>query len=157
SLRPDRRPCRGMGRGILRPRLCHAAGKRPRPDRCGFRGASPARRDVRPAEGAGRPRHPRPDAMGAGDGSVKQPPPAFEEKARTMADHGLPPHSRTETSPRFERTVRTSACAAILLLSSFLSASAAEKLSVVLDWFVNPDHTPLVIAKEGGYFMKHGL
>jgi putative hydroxymethylpyrimidine transport system substrate-binding protein len=35
--------------------------------------------------------------------------------------------------------------------------SAAEKLTVLLDWFVNPDHAPLVIAKEGGYFERHGL
>ena len=36
-------------------------------------------------------------------------------------------------------------------------ASADDKLTVLLDWFVNPDHAPLVIAKEGGYFKKHGL
>jgi putative hydroxymethylpyrimidine transport system substrate-binding protein len=36
-------------------------------------------------------------------------------------------------------------------------ASAADKLTVLLDWFVNPDHAPLVIAKEGGYFERHGL
>jgi putative hydroxymethylpyrimidine transport system substrate-binding protein len=38
-----------------------------------------------------------------------------------------------------------------------MPASAADKLSVILDWFVNPDHAPLVIAKEGGYFARHGL
>ena len=27
-------------------------------------------------------------------------------------------------------------------------ASSGEKLTVYLDWFVNPDHAPLVIAKE---------
>jgi putative hydroxymethylpyrimidine transport system substrate-binding protein len=36
-------------------------------------------------------------------------------------------------------------------------AAAADKLTVVLDWFVNPDHAPLVIAKEGGYFDRAGL
>jgi len=36
-------------------------------------------------------------------------------------------------------------------------ASAADKLTVLLDWFVNPDHAPLVIAKEAGYFERHGL
>jgi putative hydroxymethylpyrimidine transport system substrate-binding protein len=45
----------------------------------------------------------------------------------------------------------------IALMLSVVSASAADKLSVVLDWFVNPDHAPLVIAKEGGYFARHGL
>ena len=33
-------------------------------------------------------------------------------------------------------------------------ALAADKLTVLLDWFVNPDHAPLVIAKEGGYFAR---
>ena len=28
---------------------------------------------------------------------------------------------------------------------------------MLLDWFVNPDHAPLVIAKEAGYFERHGL
>ena len=36
-------------------------------------------------------------------------------------------------------------------------AAAADKLTVLLDWFVNPDHAPLVIAKEGGYFARHNL
>jgi putative hydroxymethylpyrimidine transport system substrate-binding protein len=36
-------------------------------------------------------------------------------------------------------------------------AAAADKLTVILDWFVNPDHAPLVIAKEGGYFEREGL
>lgn len=34
---------------------------------------------------------------------------------------------------------------------------AAEKLSVMLEWFVNPDHAPLIIAKEMGYFEEMGL
>ncbi|MBB4303038.1 putative hydroxymethylpyrimidine transport system substrate-binding protein [Rhodobium orientis] len=36
-------------------------------------------------------------------------------------------------------------------------ALAADKLTVLLDWFVNPDHAPLVIAKEAGYFEEQGL
>lgn len=36
-------------------------------------------------------------------------------------------------------------------------AAAADKLSVLLEWFVNPDHAPLVIAKEKGIFAAHGL
>ncbi|HZP18617.1 MAG TPA: ABC transporter substrate-binding protein [Bauldia sp.] len=36
-------------------------------------------------------------------------------------------------------------------------ASAADKLTVLLDWFVNPDHAPLVVAKEAGYFARHNL
>ncbi len=36
-------------------------------------------------------------------------------------------------------------------------AAAAEKMTVLLDWFVNPDHAPLIVAKEKGFFQKHGL
>lgn len=36
-------------------------------------------------------------------------------------------------------------------------ASAAEKLTVLLDWFVNPDHGPLVIAQQQGFFEAEGL
>lgn len=36
-------------------------------------------------------------------------------------------------------------------------AQAAEKLTVMLDWFVNPDHAPLIVAKEKGFFREAGL
>ena len=36
-------------------------------------------------------------------------------------------------------------------------ASAADKLTVMLDWFVNPDHVPLYVALERGEFEKRGL
>ncbi len=42
-----------------------------------------------------------------------------------------------------------------LLLS--LSAQAGDKLTLILDWFVNPDHGPIIIAKENGYFAQAGL
>jgi putative hydroxymethylpyrimidine transport system substrate-binding protein len=40
---------------------------------------------------------------------------------------------------------------------SIAPVQAADKLTVLLDWFYNPDHAPLVIAKEQGIFDKHGL
>jgi putative hydroxymethylpyrimidine transport system substrate-binding protein len=43
------------------------------------------------------------------------------------------------------------------LCASFSSALAAEKLTVLLDWFVNPDHAPLIVAREKGYFADAGL
>jgi putative hydroxymethylpyrimidine transport system substrate-binding protein len=53
---------------------------------------------------------------------------------------------------------------AFLALSLFLLAfallpipAAAEPLRVLLDWFVNPDHAPLVVAKEKGFFRDQGL
>ena len=36
-------------------------------------------------------------------------------------------------------------------------ARAADKLTVLLDWFVNPDHAPLYVALERGYFADSGL
>lgn len=37
------------------------------------------------------------------------------------------------------------------------SAAPAEKVTIMLDWFVNPDHAPLVIAKAKGFFADEGL
>lgn len=36
-------------------------------------------------------------------------------------------------------------------------ALAADKLRVLLDWFVNPDHAALIIARDKGFFAKQGL
>ena len=36
-------------------------------------------------------------------------------------------------------------------------AMAADKITVMLDWFVNPDHGPLFVALERGEFEKRGL
>jgi len=49
------------------------------------------------------------------------------------------------------------AAALIALGLSLAPASAAEKMTVLLDWFVNPDHAPMIVAKEKGFFEKHGL
>ncbi|WP_448187651.1 ABC transporter substrate-binding protein [Azospirillum sp. sgz301742] len=47
------------------------------------------------------------------------------------------------------------ALAAGLLTS--LPAVAQDKLTVLLDWFLNPDHAPLVVAQEKGFFKEAGL
>jgi putative hydroxymethylpyrimidine transport system substrate-binding protein len=46
-----------------------------------------------------------------------------------------------------------------LALSAALAmpASAQDRLTVMLDWFVNPDHGPLIIAQELGFFADAGL
>ena len=46
-------------------------------------------------------------------------------------------------------------CTVLLLCAQ--PALAADKLTVLLDWFVNPDHGPLIIAQERGYFSAAGL
>jgi putative hydroxymethylpyrimidine transport system substrate-binding protein len=46
----------------------------------------------------------------------------------------------------------------ILLISHMIiSAHAAEKLTVILDWFPNPDHAPLIIAQQQNYFKEQNL
>ena len=47
--------------------------------------------------------------------------------------------------------------AALALLLAAGPAAAQEKLTVMLDWFVNPDHAPLVVARERGWFDEAGL
>lgn len=49
------------------------------------------------------------------------------------------------------------ALAALLVCMSASEALAQERLRVILDWFVNPDHAPLIIAYEKGFFAEEGL
>ncbi|WP_310069344.1 ABC transporter substrate-binding protein [Phyllobacterium sp. 1468] len=48
-------------------------------------------------------------------------------------------------------------CLAISAIGISGPAIAADKLTILLEWFVNPDHALLVIAKEKGYFAEAGL
>lgn len=45
----------------------------------------------------------------------------------------------------------------ILLLVQTQNAWSDEKLTVLLDWFVNPDHGPLIVAQQRGMFEAAGL
>jgi len=45
----------------------------------------------------------------------------------------------------------------VLTLSSFSVHASEQKLSLMLDWFVNPNHGPIVIAKQKGYFQQQGI
>jgi putative hydroxymethylpyrimidine transport system substrate-binding protein len=48
----------------------------------------------------------------------------------------------------------------LLLLFSFFTANslvAQEKMTLLLDWFINPDHGPIIIAQEMGYFSDQNL
>ena len=48
-----------------------------------------------------------------------------------------------------------------ITLSLMLLASSAfaqnEKVSLLLDWFVNPDHAAIIIAQQKGFFEKNNL
>ena len=47
--------------------------------------------------------------------------------------------------------------AALMLAASVTSAAAESKFSIMLDWFINPDHGPIIIAQQRGYFKEAGL
>lgn len=54
------------------------------------------------------------------------------------------------------------ACLALVLMLSGPAQAAEEgdsptSLKVMLDWYTNPTHAPLVIAKQRGLFKEHGL
>ena len=44
-----------------------------------------------------------------------------------------------------------------LVLLTATPAAAQDKMTVMLDWFVNPDHGPIIVAQEQGYFADAGL
>ncbi|MEM8571842.1 MAG: ABC transporter substrate-binding protein [Pseudomonadota bacterium] len=47
--------------------------------------------------------------------------------------------------------------ATLLATSVALPAAAQDQMTLVLDWFINPDHGPIIIAEESGYFAEAGL
>lgn len=46
---------------------------------------------------------------------------------------------------------------ALALAVAAQPAFAADEMTLILDWFVNPDHGPIIIAQEKGYFAEQGL
>lgn len=52
--------------------------------------------------------------------------------------------------------MRKSVLTALLLAIAF-SGRAAEKLTLVLDWYINPDHAPIMVASQIGAFKQAGL
>ena len=53
-------------------------------------------------------------------------------------------------------TVAGAICLAAAVLAPRPSG-AAETMTLMLDWFINPDHAPLFVAQEKGYFAEAGL
>ena len=45
----------------------------------------------------------------------------------------------------------------IILTTLTQRAYAKDELTLILDWFVNPDHAPLIVAQEKGFFTNVGL
>jgi putative hydroxymethylpyrimidine transport system substrate-binding protein len=55
------------------------------------------------------------------------------------------------------RVAQQSAAILCLLLIINRQANAADHLTVLLDWFVNPDHAPIIAAQQIGAFSRAGL
>lgn len=47
--------------------------------------------------------------------------------------------------------------ALLTALSLAAPAMAQDKMTLMLDWFVNPNHGPIIVAEEMGYFADEGL
>ena len=45
----------------------------------------------------------------------------------------------------------------LFLLLTANKLAAKDKMTLLLDWFINPDHGPIIIAKEKGYFSDQNL
>lgn len=46
---------------------------------------------------------------------------------------------------------------AVAISVTALPAAAQDKITLLLDWFVNPGHGPIIVAQENGYFADVGL
>lgn len=53
--------------------------------------------------------------------------------------------------------LKTLLLAGALALSTTLPSQAADKMTLILDWFINPDHGPIILAQEKGYFAEQDL
>ena len=58
---------------------------------------------------------------------------------------------------QFAKSLVAAAAAPGLGLGMAGPAFAADQLTVLLDWFVNPNHGPLIVAQETGAFKRAGL
>lgn len=47
--------------------------------------------------------------------------------------------------------------ALLATLTLALPAHAQDKMTLILDWYVNPDHAPIILAQELGFFADQGL
>lgn len=53
--------------------------------------------------------------------------------------------------------LRNFAISLAMVIALAAPANAADKLTLLLDWFTNPDHAPIIVAKANGYFADVGL
>ena len=48
-------------------------------------------------------------------------------------------------------------CLSLWVAISSAPKAATEEVTVLLDWFINPDHAPLIVAEQEGLFENAGL
>ena len=63
----------------------------------------------------------------------------------------------TGIKTRLKAGIRSALVAGIMLAGTIAPAAATDKITLLLDWFVNPDHGPIIIAEEKGYFKDASL
>ena len=65
------------------------------------------------------------------------------------------PETGIET--RLKAGIKSALVAGMILAGTIAPAAATDKITLLLDWFVNPDHGPIIIAEEKGYFKDVSL
>jgi len=65
------------------------------------------------------------------------------------------PETGIET--RLKAGIKSALLAGMMVAGTIAPAAATDKITLLLDWFVNPDHGPIIIAEEKGYFKDAGL
>ena len=63
----------------------------------------------------------------------------------------------TGIKTRLKAGIKSALVAGIMMAGTIAPAAATDKITLLLDWFVNPDHGPIIIAEEKGYFKDAGL
>ena len=63
----------------------------------------------------------------------------------------------TGIKTRLKACIKSALLAGMMVAGTIAPAAATDKITLLLDWFVNPDHGPIIIAEEKGYFKDAGL
>ena len=64
---------------------------------------------------------------------------------------------KTGIKTRLKAGIKSALVAGMMMAGTVAPAAATDKITLLLDWFVNPDHGPIIIAEEKGYFKDAGL
>lgn len=63
----------------------------------------------------------------------------------------------TGIKTRLKAGIKSALLAGMMVAGTIAPAAATDQITLLLDWFVNPDHGPIIIAEEKGYFKDAGL